>query len=157
MKLRRHFLFFIVVCVAYSCSTEPLESTNSVANVSSPDVEQELLEIVNDHRISLGYQALTFSAVAYEYASAHTDYMISRGSISHDNFSSRASGISAEVNASEVSENVAKDYNTAQEAFDNWMISSGHRKAIEGNFTHTAVSIKKDSEGNFYFTQLFYR
>jgi uncharacterized protein YkwD len=105
----------------------------------------------------MGYGALSFSTVAYEYANAHTDYMIAKGSLSHDNFDARASNIAAEANASEVTENVAKDYQNAVEAFNNWLESSSHRKAIEGNYTHTAVSVKKDPSGNFYFTQLFYR
>lgn len=143
--------------MAISCGKEPIEETKIIAVANSTEVEQELLGIVNSHRTSLGYDSLSFSNVAYEYANSHTDYMIAKGSISHDNFSSRASDIAAEVNAIEVSENVAKDYSSAVEAFQNWMSSSLHRKSIEGDFTHTAVSVKKDSNGNFYFTQLFYR
>lgn len=158
MKAKLRFIILLsILFVANSCSTESLESTNSLEPENSPDVEQELLGIVNAHRASLGYATLSFSPVAYGYANAHTDYMISKGSISHDNFTARASGIAAEVNALEVAENVAKDYDTALEAFENWIQSSSHRKAIEGDFTHTAVSVKKDPGGNFYFTQLFYR
>ncbi len=158
MKIRLHnIVLLIVLFVANSCSKEPLESSTPIAIANSTQVEQELLGIVNNHRISLGYNSLSFSSVAYEYANSHTDYMIAKGSISHDNFSARASNIAAEVNASEVSENVAKDYASAVEAFQNWISSSTHRKSIEGNFTHTAVSVKKDTHGNFYFTQLFYR
>ena len=83
--------------------------------------------------------------------------MISKGSISHDNFSARASNIASEVGAEYVAENVAKDYDTAVTAFENWLASSSHKKTMEGEFTHTAVSVKKDADGNFYFTQLFFR
>lgn len=158
MKIRLHnIVLLIILFVTNSCSKEPLERSNPITIANSTQVEQELLGIVNNHRISLGYNSLSFSSVAYEYANSHTDYMITKGSISHDNFSARASNIAAEVNALEVSENVAKDYASAVEAFQNWISSSAHRKSIEGNFTHTAVSVKKDTNGNFYFTQLFYR
>ena len=100
---------------------------------------------------------MDYSAVAYEYANKHTDYMIAKGSINHDNFSARASDISQAVNASFVSENVAKDYDSAVEAFQKWLASSDHRKTMEGEFTHTAVSVKRNSDGKLYFTQLFYR
>ena len=63
----------------------------------------------------------------------------------------------AKVDASAVAENVAKDYPTAKITFEKWVASSGHRKNIEGDFTHTAVSVKKDAAGHYYFTQLFYR
>ena len=83
--------------------------------------------------------------------------MVATGNLSHDGFSSRASSISNEVNAEFVAENIAKDFSSATEAFENWLASTDHKKTMEGNFTHTAVSVKKDAQGNLYFTQLFYR
>ena len=77
--------------------------------------------------------------------------------LSHDNFSSRASKISLETNAKAVAENVAKDYSSATTAFEGWLNSSNHRATIEGDFTHTAVSVKKNSDGDYYFTQLFFK
>jgi len=65
----------------------------------------------------------------------------------------RASGLAREP----VGENVATGYPLAQDAFANWYSSADHRKTMEGNFTYTAASIKKDGEGNLYRTQLFYR
>lgn len=159
MKMKLHYVAVIsLVLIISSCSSEPLESTTVIeeaANVKA--VEQELLGIINDHRMSLKQTALEFSAIAYEYANDHTDYMISKGSLSHDNFSARASGISSEVNAESVAENVAKDYSNATEAFQGWLNSPSHKKTMEGDFTNTAVSVKKDTNGNFYFTQLFYK
>ncbi len=143
--------------MATSCSTESADNTIIVEAENNVALEQELLGIVNDHRTSLGFNSLEFSTVAYTYANAHTDYMISKGSISHDNFSSRASKISQEADAEYVGENVARNYATANQAFAEWFASPSHRKTMEGEFTHTAVSVKVDANGNFYFTQLFYR
>ncbi len=158
MKMKLHyFIMLLFAFVVVSCSTEPIESANSPEAENAIEVEQELLGIVNEHRISLGYADLDYSAIAYEYANKHTDYMIAKGSINHDNFSARASDISQAVNASFVSENVAKDYDSAVEAFQKWLASSDHRKTMEGEFTHTAVSVKRNSDGKLYFTQLFYR
>ncbi|TFG74004.1 MAG: CAP domain-containing protein [Flavobacteriales bacterium] len=157
MKLR-HTLLIGVVLLTVSCSKEsvvgetPIQESENVVFV-----EVELLNVVNDHRASLGYKILEYSAVAYEFANNHTDYMIAKGSLSHDNFSARASNISAIENAEFVAENVAKDYDNAVEAFQGWLNSSSHKKTMEGDFTHTAVSVKKDANGNFYFTQLFFR
>ena len=105
----------------------------------------------------MGQPELKYSVVAYGYANEHTDYMIQKGALSHDNFSNRAASLTADTDAEEVAENVAKDYSTAIEAFQGWMSSSSHRSTMENNFTHTAISVKKDSEGNLYYTQLFYR
>lgn len=158
MKMRMQYAFLILfVFILGSCSKESIENSNIIEAENAIEVENELLNVVNDHRVSLGYTSLQFSAVAYDYANQHNDYMVANGSISHDNFSSRASKISSEVNAEYVAENVAKDYKTAFEAFEKWLSSPNHKKTMEGEFTHTAVSVKKDANGNLYFTQLFYR
>jgi len=156
MNLKYAFLACFVLVLA-SCSKE----TYTVAEIPEAQndvvLEQELLGIVNEHRTALGYTALEYSTVAYEYANKHNDYMIAKGGISHDNFSARASNIASEVNAEFVAENVAKDYTSAAEAFQGWLESSSHKKTMEGEFTHTAVSVKKDANGTFYYTQLFFR
>ncbi len=158
MKMKTAIMVCLVLFAA-SCSKEPYEEeTATIPEAQNAvAVEQALLIIVNDHRISLGYNTLEYSSVAQEYADEHTDYMISKGNLSHDNFSSRASGVSAEVNAEFVAENVAKDYSDASSAFQGWLESSSHKKTMEGEFTHTAVSVKKASNGKLYFTQLFFR
>lgn len=158
MKMRLHYAFLVLfVLMISSCSKEAIENTVTVESENATTVENEILELVNAYRVANGYTSLAFNAVAYKYANIHTDYMISKGSINHDNFSSRASSVSAEVHAIAVSENVARNYDTAASAFENWMNSSAHRKAIEGDFTHTAVSVKKDQNGQFYFTEIFYK
>lgn len=140
-----------------SCASESLEDIPVIEAKNAVEMEQELFEIVNEHRLSLTTNVLEFSDVAYKYANIHTDYMIAKGGISHDNFSSRASNIDSEVTVEMVAENVAKDYDSAIAVFQGWYSSSNHKKTMEGDFTHTAVSVKKDALGNFYFTQLFYK
>ncbi|MFH6603259.1 CAP domain-containing protein [Maribacter algicola] len=158
MKLKLKYAYLVCFVLALvSCSTEPYESTEIPKAENDVALEQELLGIVNDHRIALGYSYLEYSAVAHEYANTHNDYMIARGGISHDNFSARASNIASEVSAEFVAENVAKDYPTAAAAFQGWLESSNHKKTMEGDFTHTAVSVKKDADGTYYYTQLFFR
>ena len=156
MRLRNAFLILFLFILG-SCSKESLDNTNIIEAKNATEVENELLNTVNSHRIALGYSFLNFSAVAYEYANKHTDYMISKGGLSHDNFSSRAADIASEVEAELVAENVAKDYSNAQEAFNGWLNSSDHKKTMEGDFTHTAVSVKKSASGNYYYTQLFFK
>lgn len=147
------FLLLLGSCSSND-STELVEYP-SAANVKA--MENELLDIVNSHRSSLGFPPLQFSVVAYQYANNHTDYMISQGGLSHDNFNARASSISSETDAEMVAENVAKDYANAAAAFEGWLESANHRQTMEGDFTHTAISVKKDVQGTYFYTQLFYR
>lgn len=158
MKMRTHFVALVLfVCTLASCSKESVTNANIFEAENAKEVELELLSVVNDYRISIGQTALEFSEVAYEYANQHNDYMISIGSINHDNFSARASKISTEAKAEFVAENVAKNYDNAVGAFQGWFNSSSHRKTMEGDFSHTAVSVKISDSGDFYFTQIFFR
>ncbi|SIP98526.1 CAP domain-containing protein [Maribacter ulvicola] len=140
-----------------SCTSDSIDDTPVLEAENVLTIEQDLLDLINAHRLSLHTNTLDFSDVAYKYANLHTDYMISKGSISHDNFSSRASNINSEIAVEMVAENVAKDYQTALEAFEGWYTSRNHKKTMEGDFTHTGISVKKDELGNYYFTQLFYK
>jgi uncharacterized protein YkwD len=158
MKMRMQYAILVLfVFVFYSCNTELLDDTVIIESKNAIKVENELMAIVNTYRIENGLDNLEYSSIAYKYANLHTDYMIAKGAINHDDFSARASSVSTEVNATLVSENVAKNYADALGAFEGWINSSVHKKAIEGDFTHSAVSVKADSEGVFYFTQLFYK
>jgi uncharacterized protein YkwD len=158
MKMRTHFVALVLfVCTLASCTKESLNTSNIIESANAKEVELELLGVVNDHRIALGEPELEFSSVAYQFANEHNDYMISIGDINHHNFSSRASKISSQIGAEFVAENVAKDYDNATEAFQGWLNSSSHKKTMEGDFTHTAVSVKINESGDFYFTQIFFR
>lgn len=150
---------YALVCLLFmACSKdsdETVESGSSSANI--PELEAQLLGIVNGHRLSNGLDTLSFNAVAYQYANEHTDYMIAKGELSHANFNSRASKIADETKAVNVQENVARNYETAQSALEGWLASEPHKNTLEGDFTHTAISIKEDDNGSLYYTQIFFR
>lgn len=156
MKL--HFAWLLAIgMLVTSCTYETVSEPTPVETQNLVAVEQEMHNMVNSHRQNLGLDPLEFSEVAYEYANDHNDYMAATGTLSHDNFSARASSIAEATNAEAVAENVAKGYTAAAGAFENWMESPSHRKTMEGDFTHTAVSVKVSQEGVHYYTQLFYR
>lgn len=157
MRTQLSALVLFVITLASCTKESPLESTNITVAQNSLEIESELLKIVNDHRVSLGASILEFNAVAYEYANTHNDYMISKSEISHDNFSSRASKISSETNAIEVAENVAKNFSNATQVFDGWLNSSSHKATMEGDYTHTAISVKRNDAGDYYFVQMFFK
>ncbi|MDC6404391.1 MULTISPECIES: CAP domain-containing protein [Maribacter] len=148
----------VLFVLLFSCTAEPLQDDTIIEEAENNVIlEQEVLAVVNEHRASLGLNQLEFSEIAYKYANKHTDYMISKGSLSHDNFSARASSINSEITVKMVAENVAKEYDTAMEAFEGWYQSSSHKKTMEGEFSHTAVSVKRNAQGEYYYTQLFYQ
>ncbi len=154
--MRTQYLAILVLLgTLSSCTKETIDNTIISKSENIESLELQLLTVVNDHRTTIGQSVLEFSEVAYEYANEHTDYMISENNLNHDNFSSRASKIASQVNAVYVAENVARNYSTANGAFQGWLNSASHKKTMEGDFTHTAVSVKENSKGDYYFTQIF--
>jgi len=157
-------LLIALLSLTVSCSTSTNEeaelyteiaATESKAEVS--EIEQEVIDVVNDYRVSQGLSTLKFSAVAYDYANAHNTYMIEEGKISHDNFAKRSSELSLDANADYVSENLGKDFYSAEQILEAWINSPTHKKVMEGDVNYTAVSVKADENGVLYFTQLFFK
>ena len=140
-----------------ACSKDTVDTPkNDAQNEVSITITDEILQLVNTHRQSVGLPDLIRSDIANAIADKHTEYMISKNKISHDNFAARFEELKKEVNARSAGENVAYGYATAKTVMDGWLNSSGHRANIEGNFTHIGISAIKDSEGRYYYTQLFY-
>ena len=80
---------FVAVMTVTSCSTERLpEETVTTTDLNNPpDVkfnEIEILERINEHRISMGLAPLVDHSLVKAVAFTHTDYMIEENNISHD-------------------------------------------------------------------------
>ncbi|WP_339650483.1 CAP domain-containing protein [uncultured Maribacter sp.] len=134
--------------------------TSKVTLISSDahnTIETELFEMINNYRSSIGLNEMEFESTTYYYAGLHTDYMIEKENTSHEKFDERAENISKRTGAVFVAENVARNYDTLEAAFEAWLDSPGHRKNLEGDYDYTAISIKPNSNGDLYFTQIFFR
>lgn len=152
-------LFTLSECSTTSTQEEEqyTEATlgNDKVTIDPVAMETDLLALVNQHRSDIGLNALENSTVSYKYAEEHNDYMISKNSLSHDNFENRATKIAEVTNAVSISENVARYYTTAEKTLEGWLNSSSHKAAMEGDYTHTTLSVELDKEGRPYFTQIF--
>ncbi len=148
-------LFLILASCSQDNSNILIDEQNTDPTVSS--ISQEILQLVNQHRENVGKSTLKPNSIADDIAKDHTDYMISKSKISHDNFNARFEELQEMVNAKGAGENVAAGYPTAQSVMEGWLNSQGHKDNIEGNFTHIGISAIKDANGRYYFTQLFYR
>ncbi|MCK0161360.1 CAP domain-containing protein [Allomuricauda sp. F6463D] len=167
MKRLYGTLLVMVIAVALSdCSTTTLQEEqeqgyteatlgNEKISIDPKKMEEDLLDLVNGHRNSIGLNPLTKSTPVYKYAEEHNNYMISQNTLSHDNFDSRASKIAEETDALSVSENVARYYTSAAKTLEGWTESTSHKAAMEGDFTHTTLSVQLDKEGRPYYTQIF--
>jgi len=154
------FLAIIATLSFTSCSKEVMEdeALNTIEVPVTPQaklIEIEIMELINAYRINEGLTPLQNHNTVKAVAFTHTDYMIETDNVSHDNFFLRKQSLQANANADVVSENVAYGFNSAQSVVNAWLDSPSHKENIEGDFTDFEVSAEQNSEGKWYFTNMF--
>ena len=161
MKLLKMLsLLTMLTVLSFSCSTDTIDDKVDTLelNFKTPQtktIEVEILEQINNHRLSLGLNPLDDMTIIKSVAYSHTDYMMDIGEISHDNFFTRSNYLKQNAGAKKVSENVAYGYSTAETVVNAWLKSEGHRATIEGDFTNCDVSAEKNEKGRWYYTNIF--
>ena len=159
----KFFSVILLSAVLFSCSKEDdgiyFNETIEVVNindVSYSEIETEILNLVNEHRKSIGLSNLSLLNIISGVADGHTNYMIEEGVVSHDNFNQRTESLIKNANAQSVAENVAYGYSSAQSVLNGWLNSDSHRKIIESEtYTHFGISTESNDENRNYFTQIF--
>ncbi|PCI08341.1 MAG: hypothetical protein COB73_07090 [Flavobacteriaceae bacterium] len=158
-KFRIPSLLIILIILVTSCSQEDdgIYLNESVeAPISYTEIEFEIFDLVNDYRESIGVARLNILNTISLEAIPHTDYMLTKGEASHDNFELRYLNLRRKANAIKVSENVAYGYSTAQSVVDAWLRSPSHKEIIESaEFTDFGISTKANTDGKNYFTHIF--
>lgn len=155
------FMWTFVSCSAdsYSGAAGTIEEEEVIideANFSYNDSELEVIDLINDYRVSIGLNALQSNSYVSQVSEKHNEYMISKKVISHDNFTARAKNIINVVKAKKVGENLAFNYKTSKGAFEAWLKSPVHKQNLDGDYTHCGISISVDSTtGNIYYTNIF--
>ncbi|WP_025742928.1 CAP domain-containing protein [Aquimarina pacifica] len=173
MKKLSYFLYILSILsltLAISCSDdqkddiledETLEQEEideeTIVSESDTTIVEEILQLINEYRQSKNLSSLTMNSTANQLAADHTQYMISQGKISHDDFSLRADALNEQEGARATAENVASSYPDAESVVNAWIASEGHRKNIEGTYTHTGIAVIQDENNRYYYTQLFFR
>jgi len=161
MKLLKKLpLLALLAILTFSCTTDSIDEKADalVENLVVPPtkaIETEILELVNNHRLSLGLNPLGDLEVVKSVAYSHTDYMVDKNEVSHDNFYTRSNYLKANAGAKKVSENVAYGYSSAESVVKAWIKSDGHRATIEGDFSNFNISAEKNDDGKWYYTNIF--
>ena len=150
----------LLAFLTFSCSTDSIDdNVNAItADLVVPQaktIEIEILELINDHRLSMGLNPLRNMDIIKSQAYSHTDYMVDNNVVSHDNFYARKNYLMSTAGAKSVSENVAFGFTSAQSVVNAWLNSEGHKDNIEGNYTDFDISAEQNSEGKWYYTNIF--
>ncbi len=125
------------------------------------DIERQIFDMVNQHRVSMGLNALEWNETIAQQCRNHSSNMASGAvPIGHGGFEQRAANIGNTISYTTIAENVAY-YNTglgssnpASLAVNGWLDSSSHRENIEGNFNLTGVGVTNDGN-EYYYTQIY--
>lgn len=150
----------LAVMSLLSCSTDNFDDNVdnlelSLVETQTKDIEVEILNLINDHRLSLGLNALNDMNIVKSVAYSHTDYMVDNDVVSHDNFYTRSNYLKSNIGAKKVSENVAYGYGTAQGVVNAWIKSESHKANLEGDYTNFDISAEKNKDGRWYYTNIF--
>jgi uncharacterized protein YkwD len=148
-------LFLLVACGNSSGGSNDTTQREELNYLNQESLQ--LLSLVNTYRELKGLKKLIIHQEASLQAQEHTSYMAQtyRG-LTHNGFSLRVDTIEHRSNIpiSRSAENVA--YNTSTTAAHSALLSSyGHRKNIEGDYTHIGLGQETDSNGRMYYTQIF--
>ena len=150
----------LAVFTLFSCSTESFDDNVDALEISLVDtqtkaIELEILDLINEHRLSLGLNSLEDMSIVKSVAYSHTDYMVDNDIVSHDNFYTRSDYLKSNIGAKKVSENVAYGYGTAQGVVNAWIKSESHKANLEGDYTNFDISAEKNADGRWYYTNIF--
>jgi len=146
-----HILLMFFISTAFflsSCKKEDPDQSG---------YDQELLNAVNAHRDSIGLEPFQHSDVIWQEAHNHSKAMAD-GTVpfGHDGFTQRSTNIRAVYGLGNTAENIDWGNGSAEEIVKGWLESNGHKPNIEGDFNLTGLSAVKASDGNWYYTQIFY-
>ncbi len=134
------------------------QSYNDATNTDHVLMEQEFMNLVNQHRISIGVRPLQLNSGLSQIASQHSLDMANHTvSFGHDGFSLRCADARNVLGGGNLcAENVAMGQSSVQSVFNAWMNSPGHRANIEqARATHTGFGFEQSSGGTYYWTQIF--
>lgn len=146
-------LIFLFPGCSDSISTFAEEEQQSNQNTA---LETEVHDLINDYRNSQELEPLELNNIISEVARQHSQKMADgKTDFGHDGFSERVATIREQIGGNGAAENVAFGYSSAESVVEGWINSSGHKRNIEGNYTHTGIGIAYSEEGRPYYTQIF--
>ena len=150
----------LAVFTLFSCSTDSIDDKANALELNlvsqqATSIELEILDLINDHRLSQGLNPLKDMNMVKSVAYSHTDYMVDKDEVSHANFYTRSDYLKAHAGALKVSENVAYGYSSAQSVVNAWIKSESHKANLEGDYTNFDVSAEKNLDGRWYYTNIF--
>ena len=138
----------VFVLLFYALSSPSYSAENQVIFTPTDPAIQEFVRLVNEKRRSMGCAELKWDSRVAAIALDHSADMVSRHFFSHTNPDKKGPSErlqESSLSFSSAAENLARHAKTAQEAFDAWLRSPGHRRnMLDNRFTRHGVGRVND-------------
>lgn len=163
MKTNLLTSLLILVCsfTTISCSNDSedlVDDSNAqlVTDYTYSADETHLVDLINNYRVSQGKNTLSIiNHISYK-SQEHNLYMIEKNVVNHDYFEERSNNIIQVLGAIKVGENLAYNFSAPETVLNAWLLSSGHKANLDGDYTHIGISITIDPvTGKKYYTNMF--
>lgn len=161
-RIIRSVVFMLLVASLYSCSADSADGTETniteklVTNYTYNDSELEVMQLINNYRLSIGLNKLEIVNHISFKSEEHDLYMIANNVVDHSGFVGRSENIVSVLGAKRVGENIAYNYKTSAAVVQAWLDSPGHKENIVGDYTHFGIAVKIHPEtGRKYYTNIF--
>ncbi len=140
--------------------TRIIEQNNIIANNDEMNyLEQLAHQQINQYRKSRNLPPLKLDNSISKQARIHSQNMAQgKSPFSHKGFEKRIDAVSSKISYRSAAENVAYNQgysNPVESAVKGWIKSPGHHKNMIGNYNLTGIGVAKNSQGEYYFTQIF--
>ena len=133
----------LVVLLLYALPSPSYSAEDQAISTSTDPVIQEFVRLVNAKRLSVGCPELKWDSKVAAIALGHSADMVSRHFFSHTNPDEKGPSerlLESRLDYSLAAENLVRMAKTAQEAFEAWFNSPGHRKnMLDNRFTRHGV------------------
>jgi len=154
MRSRRLCFYMFLPLLLWSLSAYAESESNNVATL-----EQQVQELVNNHRTAMGLAPLEYHEDIARIARRHSNDMANGYvSMGHEGADERGRILARMITYNQFAENVAENSqtvsSTAEAAVAGWLNSPGHRVNLEGNYTLSGIGIARNGN-TFFFTQIF--
>jgi uncharacterized protein YkwD len=155
------FIYIYCALLFFSCVNQQRYTAGTTQSTELVELEIRVHTLVNDYRRSKRLPKLKHNSIITEYARRHSRNIArKKAAFSHEGYYSRVYEISKYLDGVSAGENIAQIQGISDvplAALAGWLKSDGHRRLMEGNFKLTGIGAAKDTMGNYYFTQIFWR
>jgi uncharacterized protein YkwD len=142
-------------------SNPPATIPPTSAPIQNSAFEQQIIDLINQHRQAAGLAPLRVNAQLNRAAEIHAENMAALDRFGHVLDGSSAPSPVDRLNQAGyryrmAGENIAYNFTVAEGVVNAWMNSSGHRQNILNSaFTETGVIVRYNAQGEAYYVQVF--